>query len=373
MRNITTLENNQYYIEYYYNANNIRTGKYIYNGVKDNDVAYILDGNKIIRETRTGDENYVINYYYDSSDNVIGFEYNNNKYLYLKNLQNDIIGIVDEAGNLVVEYTYDAYGNIIKLIDTSNCDLSTVNPFRYRSYYYDKETGWYYLNSRYYNPIIGRFITMDGVEYLGASGTALSMNLFSYCENNPVNNVDFEGNFGSPIQWVMAAIGAIAGWFFGDYIAKQLGYKSGWKYWAIKTGVVIGGAVIGWFAGSAIKSLATKYLFSNPQVLAKMPAFVKWFLGLGGGGGALAKALNDVLFNTINHIMQLKHAWNLVGANDWNSVKPIIDYTITNGSYYINDVGNYIYSAPYNGQIVVVSVRIIDGIIRIVDAYVKTR
>lgn len=193
MRNITTLENSQYYIEYSYNANNIRTGKYIYNGVKDNDVAYILDGNKIIRETRTGDENYVINYYYDSSDDVIGFEYNNNKYLYLKNLQNDIIGIVDEAGNLVVEYTYDAYGNIIKLVDTSNCDLSTVNPFRYRSYYYDKETGWYYLNSRYYNPIIGRFITMDGVEYLGASGTSLSYNLFSYCENNPVNNVDYLG------------------------------------------------------------------------------------------------------------------------------------------------------------------------------------
>jgi len=114
-------------------------------------------------------------------------------YQYIKNLQNDIIGIVDEAGNLVVEYTYDAYGNIIKLVDTSNCDLSTVNPFRYRSYYYDKETGWYYLNSRYYNPIIGRFITMDGVEYLGASGTSLSYNLFSYCENNPVNNVDYLG------------------------------------------------------------------------------------------------------------------------------------------------------------------------------------
>ncbi|MFA7126403.1 MAG: RHS repeat-associated core domain-containing protein, partial [Bacilli bacterium] len=134
------------------------------------------------------DENYVINYYYDSSDNVIGFEYNNNKYLYLKNLQNDIIGIVDETGNLVVEYTYDAYGNIIKLVDTSNCDLSTVNPFRYRSYYYDKETGWYYLNSRYYDPLVKRFITMDSVEYSGS-------NMFKYCNNNPIMYVDFDGCF----------------------------------------------------------------------------------------------------------------------------------------------------------------------------------
>jgi len=132
--------------------------------------------------------------------------------LYLKNIQNDIIGIVDETGNLVVEYTYDAYGNIIKLVDTSNCDLSTVNPFRYRSYYYDKETGWYYLNSRYYNPIIGRFITMDGVEYLGASGTALSMNLFSYCENNPVNNVDLNGNVAVAIAVSGSVFSSFCGW-----------------------------------------------------------------------------------------------------------------------------------------------------------------
>lgn len=208
MRNITTLENSQYYIEYSYNANNIRTGKYIDNGIKDNDVDYILEGNKIIRETRTGDENYVINYYYDSSDNVIGFEYNNNKYLYLKNLQNDIIGIVDEAGNLVVEYTYDAYGNIIKLIDTSNCELSNINPFRYRSYYYDKETGWYYLNSRYYNPIIGRFITMDSVEYSGS-------NMFKYCNNNPISYYDINGNFAVSLVLGGSIVAQLSGGFAG--------------------------------------------------------------------------------------------------------------------------------------------------------------
>ena len=68
--------------------------------------------------------------------------------MYLKNIQNDIIGIVDFSGNLVVEYIYDAYGNIINIIDESYLNIGTINPFRYRSYYYDIETKWYYLNSR---------------------------------------------------------------------------------------------------------------------------------------------------------------------------------------------------------------------------------
>lgn len=279
MRNITTLENSQYYIEYSYNANNIRTGKYIYNGVKDNDVAYILDGNKIIRETRTGDENYVINYYYDSSDNVIGFEYNNNKYLYLKNLQNDIIGIVDEAGNLVVEYTYDAYGNIIKLVDTSNCDLSTINPFRYRSYYYDKETGWYYLNSRYYNPIIGRFITMDSVEYLGASGTALSMNLFSYCENNPIINIDPTGHY-----VIGAFIEAQAAFILGAFVRLNLFYDGSDLLLSFTAGLqyqinISAGITAGFVYFPTMKSVANTLKFSAGSSLA-----YSWGLYLSAGG-----------------------------------------------------------------------------------------
>lgn len=93
-----------------------------------------------------------------------------------------------------IEYYYDAYGRIINKVDTSGINLSDINPFRYRGYYQDNETGWYYLNSRYYDVETLRFITMDDVDYLGASGSVLSYNLYSYCENNPINNSDSNGN-----------------------------------------------------------------------------------------------------------------------------------------------------------------------------------
>lgn len=216
MRSISVLENEDYYIDYYYNADGIRIGKSIDNGNTIEDVSYILEGNNIIREVRTGTNNYTINYFYDSNDNIIGFTYNNNKYLYMKNLQNDIIGIVDSNNDVVVKYYYDAYGRIIKTEDTSNINLSTINPFRYKSYYQDNETGWYYLNSRYYNPLTNRFITMDQIEYLGASGSQLSSNLYIYCENNPINNIDPNGTSVLTLSWgtvasaVWSAKGALA-------------------------------------------------------------------------------------------------------------------------------------------------------------------
>lgn len=193
MNQITSITKGNSTVYYSYNANGIRTYKEVIKPNGTSTTSYILEGNKIIGEIRNNTN--IINYYYDSNENLVGFTYNNVKYLYLKNLQNDVIGIVDETGNTIVKYYYDGYGTIIDVIDTSGINLSSINPFRYRSYYQDDETGWYYLNSRYYDPLVKRFITMDDISYLGASGTVLSYNLFSYCENNPVNNVDKFGSF----------------------------------------------------------------------------------------------------------------------------------------------------------------------------------
>ncbi len=182
------------------------------------------------------------------------------------------------------------------------------------------------------------------------------------------------GEFGSPIQWVMAAIGAIGGYFFGDFVAKKLGYTSGLTYWLIKTGIIIGGAVIGWFAGTIIKQIAINFLLTNPNILLKMPLFVKWFLGIEDiVDDLLHNAVCNVIPNTINHIMQEKHSWGLLGKFNWDSVKDVILYVLDYGTYSINYAGNYIYTATYLNQTIVVTIRVVNGIIRLIDAYVKTR
>ena len=121
------------------------------------------------------------------------------------NQQGDVIRIIDQSGTAVAEYSYDAWDNL--LIDEEDLsDIGHVNPIRYRGYYYDTETGFYYLQSRYYDPSIGRFINADAASYIGASTTFSSYNLFTYCLNDPVNNTDDGGTF-TLSNWAKVGIG----------------------------------------------------------------------------------------------------------------------------------------------------------------------
>ena len=117
--------------------------------------------------------------------------------------------LIDSSGSTVVEYCYDSWGKPLSTSGSLASTLGKNNPFRYRGYVYDKETGFYYLQSRYYNPEVGRFISADDTEYLGADGSALSYNLFAYCLNNPVNRTDADGNWSLP-NWAKVAVGAVA-------------------------------------------------------------------------------------------------------------------------------------------------------------------
>jgi len=114
------------------------------------------------------------------------------KKYYNKNMQNDIIGIVDSDYNTIVKYKYDSWGNM-SITDYSTNNLGIINPYRYRSYYYDEEMRLYYLNNRYYNPEWGRFLNADSM--IGLNGTHNSYNLYMYADNNPINNDDTNGNF----------------------------------------------------------------------------------------------------------------------------------------------------------------------------------
>ncbi len=120
--------------------------------------------------------------------------YSGVNYLYATNLQGDVVAILDTNGNPVVEYTYDAWGNILTISGSMAANLGMYNPLRYRGYVYDWETGLYYLQSRYYDPEMGRFINADGLVSTG-QGFA-GNNMFAYCGNNPVNMCDPNGEFG---------------------------------------------------------------------------------------------------------------------------------------------------------------------------------
>jgi len=113
-------------------------------------------------------------------------------YYYRKNLFGDIVEIYDDENQLAASYTYDAWGNFT--VGTNVDGIAFVNKFRYRGYYYDSDTGYYYLQTRYYDPQVGRFINADSIEYLDPE-TINGCNLYVYCKNNPIMGIDPMGTF----------------------------------------------------------------------------------------------------------------------------------------------------------------------------------
>ena len=124
-------------------------------------------------------------------------------YYYILNVQGDVVALMNEAGNVVADYTYDEWGKLIS-VTGSNTTMGNITPLRYRGYIYDRDTGLYYLQSRYYDPAIGRFINADTYTTTDADGI-LSSNMFAYCENNPVNRSDPNG------EWVHVLVGGLIG------------------------------------------------------------------------------------------------------------------------------------------------------------------
>ena len=169
-----------------FDSNGMRTQKSV-DGVKTN--YYYDSSNNLFALTQGNDTLF---FYYDNSGEVMSVSCNGTMYYYIKDLQGDITEIVDKDGNSVAEYAYDAWGNMLNE-DNGTLTVGKLNPFRYRSYVYDEETGLYYLQSRYYDPLTGRFLNAD-VYCDTESGTPLSTNMFAYCENNAIDNVDYSGN-----------------------------------------------------------------------------------------------------------------------------------------------------------------------------------
>ena len=191
---------------YSYNSSGIRTSK----TVGTTTTNYTLNGSRVVKET-TGSNSVL--YYYDVYGSPVAFRVKNGStntdYYYYKNVQGDITAIVDSAGQKVVEYTYDAWGKVLSTTGSLASTIGQSNPYRYRGYWYDSETGLYYLQSRYYDPQTGRFINADG--FVSTGQGVLSCNMFAYCENNPVCRVDAQGYFWTEIlEFIQDVAGAVS-------------------------------------------------------------------------------------------------------------------------------------------------------------------
>ena len=211
--------------EYKYDSNGIRYKKII-NGKETN---YITNGTQIL-QMKNDNGKFIFHYILNK---LVGFEYTNTsgtkEYLYIRNIQGDITSIIDTKGNIICTYAYDGYGNHIVLDengkeDTSLTSIGHLNPFRYRGYYFDEESGLYYLNSRYYDPETGRFISPDVLSILDETkGQINGLNLYMYCNDNPIMYVD-------PSGYILESI---VNWF-----------KNNWIKLAIGTTILILGAVV---------------------------------------------------------------------------------------------------------------------------------
>ena len=188
---------------YSYGADGVRTQKTV-DGVT---TEYYTVGGKLLAE-KTGDQ--VLTFHYDEKGSPYALELNGTRYYYRYSLQGDVIGLYSTTGAVVAEYTYDPWGKLLSVTDTSGTNIGTLNPLRYRGYYYDTETGFYFLQSRYYDPTVGRFINADDFEVLGVNQeNTKQYNLFAYCLNDPVNRCDDNGDLSLP-NWAKIAIGAAA-------------------------------------------------------------------------------------------------------------------------------------------------------------------
>ena len=235
-------------------------------------ITYTYDSNNRIIKQSNG-----IEFIYDNSG-VAGIVYNNATYVYRKDGQGNIAALIDSSGNVVVEYKYDAWGDhVIVLSDSSNENLAKANPFRYRGYYYDEETGLYYLKSRYYDPETGRFLNADDISYLDPE-TINGLNLYAYCGNNPVMRIDENGN--AWWDWLLGAIaviGMVALSVVSFGIAAPLGAM-------VVSGIALGaitniglGIMSGQCVGEIISGALTGGLLGGAMAFA---------LGLGMLGGA---------------------------------------------------------------------------------------
>ena len=223
-------------VSYAYDMAGVRSSKQ----VGDTTYTYTTLSGKVMRQT-WGDNN-ALEFVYDDGNQPFAVIYKHGQttelYYYVLNAQGDVSAILDSSGRLAASYDYDAWGNCTVYdssakVLTDPTSIANLNPLRYRGYYYDAETGFYYLQSRYYDPAICRFINADTFATTDANGL-LSANMFAYCENNPIGNSDPDGYFAAALTG--------GGYLSGILVAGGANFwnPAGWIVVGITVAVAVG-------------------------------------------------------------------------------------------------------------------------------------
>ena len=221
-RKLSGVENGKS-IQYFYDHTGARTKKVVDGTVTE----YRMAGDLLVSE-KTGTQTYW--YRYDSGANLVSVTIGGEIYFYVRNAQNDVIALIDGEGNTVVEYTYDSWGKVLGITGSLADTVGVQNPFRYRGYYYDSETGMYYLKSRYYDPGIRRFLCAD----TQVNDSILGTNLYAYCENEPIGMLDSDGNSAIAIGGGLSSLGGVISSTASKVVAT--------------VGAFLTGALVGWLS-----------------------------------------------------------------------------------------------------------------------------
>ena len=223
-RNLESIVDGDSEYSYTYDENGIRTSKTV------NDVTTYFNTRDGVILSQTDGTNTMY-FQYDTNGTPLGFILNGTQYFYITNQMGDVISITDAQGNELAQYSYDEWGNTLS---TSDNDIANINPLRYRGYYYDSETGYYYLQSRYYDANICRFINADTYKYAKLQKNDFAgYSLFTYCCNDPINYSDPTGYFivkrwmiSTLVDGVISLCGAYAAYYPVKNLAQQAARKA---------------------------------------------------------------------------------------------------------------------------------------------------
>ena len=255
--NITNYRNQTCKFDKFHKLEQIGENSFTYDAfgcrTRKNKIYYIYDGQGNLCKEEGEHE---IFYHYEENK-VHSIRVDGNDYLLRRNLFGDVTHIYDTSGNLCAMYRYDAWGNhkVYDELGNENIDIDfigNINPIRYRGYYFDKETALFYCNYRYYDPEVGRWISSDSIDYLNLESIN-GLNLYAYCENNPVNMVDSSGHFPFFILTALLAVGITA---VVDYVPDQkFNLHWGWYVGAAAIGTIIGLGIAHYATGSAFSPI----------------------------------------------------------------------------------------------------------------------